>query len=264
MALVASAVKVSFYLLPLFASIYINMPNLEIENAINIINNDFAGSPPEDVLKYLLSEHAEGLAFASSLGAEDQVITHMLASIDKKARIFTLDTGRLFPETLDLLDKTNKRYGINIEVYFPEAARVEKMVHEKGINLFYESVENRKECCHIRKILPMRRALQGTRMWISGLRAEQSVTRNDLELAVWDANFQLIKVSPLRAWSEEQLWEYIRQNNIPYNVLHDKGFPSIGCQPCTRAIEPGEDVRAGRWWWEMPEMKECGLHAKKA
>lgn len=240
------------------------MPDQDIKNNIQRINQSFSNADPEAVLAYLLDNYKNNLAFATSLGAEDQVITHMLAGIDKKARIFTLDTGRLFQETLDLLDKTNKRYDINIKVLFPDSDKVEAMVEKKGINLFYESVENRKECCHIRKILPMRRALEGVKVWISGLRSEQSVTRKGLELASWDDNFQLIKISPLRLWDEKQLWDYIKDNNIPYNVLHDKGFPSIGCLPCTRAIEPGEDIRAGRWWWELPEMKECGLHAKKS
>jgi len=234
----------------------------EVKQKINQINERFSDSNPEELLHALTTEYSNKLAFATSLGAEDQALTHMLVNADKQPRIFTLDTGRLFPETLDLLDKTNKRYNINIELFFPAAQEVENMVHKKGINLFYESVENRKECCHIRKILPMKRALKDVEVWISGLRAEQSVTRQDLELAQWDDNFQLIKISPLRSWNEEQLWKYIKDNNIPYNPLHDKGFSSIGCLPCTRAVEPGEDVRAGRWWWEQPEMKECGLHKK--
>ena len=234
----------------------------EVKQKINQINERFSDSNPEELLHALTTEYSNKLAFATSLGAEDQALTHMLVNADKQLRIFTLDTGRLFPETLDLLDKTNKRYNINIELFFPAAQEVENMVHKKGINLFYESVENRKECCHIRKILPMKRALKDVEVWISGLRAEQSVTRQDLELAQWDDNFQLIKISPLRSWNEEQLWKYIKDNNIPYNPLHDKGFSSIGCLPCTRAVEPGEDVRAGRWWWEQPEMKECGLHKK--
>lgn len=239
------------------------MVNPEIEKIILDINNRFSASSPHEVISYLMDTYQQDLAFASSLGAEDQVITHMMAEIDTAARIFTLDTGRLFPETLDLLDKTNKRYNIQINIFFPDAANVEDMVNKKGINLFYESVENRKECCHIRKILPMKRALEGVKIWISGLRSEQSVTRKGLELASWDDNFKLIKISPLRAWDETQLWEFIKDNNVPYNELHDKGFPSIGCLPCTRAVEAGEDIRAGRWWWELPENKECGLHAKK-
>jgi phosphoadenosine phosphosulfate reductase len=234
----------------------------EIKKQIGEYNLRFANAGPEEVLSFFTEKYADKITFSTSLGAEDQVITHMLAAISSKISIFTLDTGRLFPETLDLLDKTNKRYDIAIKVFFPSSRNVEAMVNSKGINLFYESIENRKECCHIRKILPMRRALAGAEAWISGLRAEQSVTRHDLQLVEWDKNFNLIKINPLREWTEKQLWDYIKANNIPYNLLHDKGFPSIGCQPCTRAIAPGEDVRAGRWWWERPELKECGLHRK--
>ena len=196
------------------------------------------------------------------MGAEDQVITEMIASIDRKTRIFTLDTGRLFSETYDLIDLTNKRYGINIEIYFPDASRVENMVKSKGINLFYESVENRKLCCHIRKIEPLKRALKGLDVWISGLRKEQSVTRNLLSVIEWDTLHNLIKVNPILNWTTDQVWDYIREKKIPYNPLHDRGYPSIGCLPCTRAIQPGESIRSGRWWWENPEMKECGLHER--
>lgn len=236
------------------------MPSSEIIQLIQAYNEKFSESQPEEVLTSLFNEYKGEMAFSSSLGAEDQVLTHMLAGISTESNIFTLDTGRLFAETLDLIDITNKRYGINIKVYFPDASQVEEMVNTKGINLFYESVENRKGCCHIRKIVPMTRALKGAKVWISGLRAEQSVTRQQLELAQWDEKFEVIKVSPLRAWSEKQIWDFIHKNDIPYNKLHDEGFPSIGCLPCTRAVEPGEDVRAGRWWWESPEHKECGLH----
>ncbi len=238
------------------------MPSSEAQDIINGLNRELAGLEPEEVIRVIAAKFGPKLAFATSLGAEDQVITHMLAGLDEAVNIFTLDTGRLFPETLDLIDKTNKRYNMNIRVFFPDAEKVEKMVHKKGINLFYESIENRRECCNIRKILPMKRALGGAEAWISGLRAEQSVTRRDLDLVEWDNNFNLIKISPLKDWSEEHLWDYIRKHDIPYNPLHDKGFPSIGCQPCTRAISPGEDIRAGRWWWELPENKECGLHQK--
>ncbi len=188
------------------------------------------------------------------------MLTYFLSGISNNVRIFTLDTGRLFPETLDLIDKTRKRYDIKIDIYFPDAEQLETMVNNNGINLFYESIENRKACCNIRKIVPMKRALQGIKVWITGLRSEQSVTRKGLQVVEWDENFGLIKVNPLLNWSEERVWELIREHNIPYNILHDKGFPSIGCQPCTRAIEPGEDIRGGRWWWEQPDNKECGLH----
>ena len=247
-------------LLPLLSSIPNNMLSPETKLLIDELNARFAQAPAEDILSYFAAEYGADLAFATSLGLEDQVFTYFLSEISNDVRIFTLDTGRLFPETLDLIDKTRKRYDIKIDIYFPDAEQVESMVNNKGINLFYESIENRKACCNIRKIVPMKRALQGIKVWITGLRSEQSVTRKGLQVVEWDENFGLIKVNPLLNWSEERVWELIREHNIPYNILHDKGFPSIGCQPCTRAIEPGEDIRGGRWWWEQPDNKECGLH----
>jgi len=186
----------------------------------------------------------------------------MIAAIDKNTQIFTLDTGRLFPETYSLIERTNNKYKTKIQIFFPDYHEVEQMVHEKGINLFYDSVENRKLCCSIRKTQPLQRALKNAEAWICGLRKEQSVTRQDLDVIEWDANNDLLKINPLINWTEKQVWDYIKTNHIPYNKLHDKGFPSIGCQPCTRAIEPGEDIRSGRWWWENPEHKECGLHRR--
>lgn len=235
-----------------------------MKNSIDIdrINEHLAGKSPQEVIAWFLNDFEGNVAFSTSLGAEDQAITKMIADIDKTAHIFTLDTGRLFPETYDLMDRTAKKYDITIRVMFPDAARVEEMVNSKGINLFYDSVENRKLCCHIRKIEPLKRAFKGMDAWICGLRREQSVTRKDMKLVEWDENNSLLKVNPLIDWTEAHLWEYIKQNHIPYNPLHDKGFPSIGCQPCTRAIMPGEDVRAGRWWWENPETRECGLHKR--
>jgi phosphoadenosine phosphosulfate reductase len=230
---------------------------------IDQLNASLTGQSPEIILGKVLSEFGERIAFSTSLGAEDQVITAMLAGIDKTARIFTLDTGRMFPETYEVLHRTVNRYGMDIKIFFPDAAEVEEMVNSKGINLFYESVENRKLCCHIRKIVPLKRALSGLDAWITGLRRQQSVTRNDMKLVEWDDSNGIIKINPLIDWSHEMTWNYIRQNNIPYNKLHDLGFPSIGCQPCTRAVEHGEDIRAGRWWWELPENKECGLHMGK-
>jgi phosphoadenosine phosphosulfate reductase len=231
------------------------------ENAL-YINKLLTNKSPEDVLNWFLKEFKGKVAFSTSLGAEDQVIAQMIAAIDKSANIFTLDTGRLFPETYDLIDLTSKKYDLTIRIMFPDATETEEMVNSKGINLFYESIENRKLCCHIRKIAPLKRAFTGLDAWICGLRREQSVTRKDLQLVEWDEANGLIKVNPLINWTENQVWEYIKVNHIPYNKLHDQGFPSIGCQPCTRAILPGEDVRAGRWWWENPESRECGLHKK--
>lgn len=228
---------------------------------INHYNERFKNSVVTEVLSFFLQEFKGKIAFASSLGAEDQVLTHIIASIDPTAKIFTLDTGRLFPETYDLIERTNSRYKIKMEIYFPEAKRVEHIVKERGINLFYESVENRKLCCHIRKIEPLRRALKGMEMWIAGLRREQSQSRNTMALVEKDENNKgILKLNPLIDWTHDDVWNFIKENNIPFNKLHDKGFPSIGCQPCTRAIGPGEDIRAGRWWWEMEGKKECGLH----
>jgi phosphoadenosine phosphosulfate reductase len=228
---------------------------------INQYNDRFKASTTHEVLVFFLNKFKGKIAFASSLGAEDQVLTHLITGIDPTVRIFTLDTGRLFPESYDLIARTNSRYKINMEVYFPEANKVEQMVSEKGINLFYESIENRKRCCYIRKIEPLRRALSGAEMWITGLRKEQSSSRNTMALVEKDENNDgILKLNPLIDWTELMVWNFIRENNIPYNKLHDKGFPSIGCQPCTRAVEPGENFRAGRWWWEMEGKKECGLH----
>jgi len=224
------------------------------------LSQAYEKATPEETLKQVVQQFGNKIAFASSLGAEDQVITHMLANLNAGTKIFTLDTGRLFAETYQLIDKTNKAYGINVDVYFPDYKHVEEMVAQKGINLFYDSIENRKQCCNIRKIEPLQRAFSELDAWICGLRREQSITRFGNKRIEWDEANGLIKINPLIDWTEEQVWEYIKKHNIPYNELHDKGFPSIGCQPCTRAIKPGEDVRAGRWWWEQPEKRECGLH----
>lgn len=235
------------------------MPYTEL---LHSFNTQFANASAEKILSHFLVAYKNKIALASSLGAEDQVLTDMIIKTDATTKIFTLDTGRLFPETYSLIDRTNLHYGIKIDVYFPDSTQVETMVKNKGINLFYESIENRKECCHTRKIAPLKRALQGLDMWICGLRREQSITRNDMQVVEWDASNNMLKLNPLINWSEQDVWDYLKKLHIPYNKLHDKNFPSIGCQPCTRAIEAGQDVRAGRWWWEDPEHKECGLHKK--
>ncbi|MDD2278638.1 MAG: phosphoadenylyl-sulfate reductase [Bacteroidales bacterium] len=231
-------------------------------NKVIELNQVLKGKTPQESISHCLKVFGNKIALSTSLGIEDQVLTQMLIAINKEAEIFTLDTGRLFPETYDLIERTCSKYGINIKIFFPNHADVEEMVNKKGINLFYHSVANRKECCDIRKIRPLKRAFAGLDAWICGLRRDQSITRADMQLVEWDEANGLIKINPLIDWSEEDVWEYARENNVPYNILHDKGFPSIGCQPCTRAIEPGEDVRAGRWWWENPETKECGLHKR--
>ncbi|ASB49092.1 phosphoadenylyl-sulfate reductase [Alkalitalea saponilacus] len=226
------------------------------------LNEELNSATPQEILGRILSLFGDKVALSSSLGAEDQVLTDMLLKIDANACVFTLDTGRLFPETYDLIDRTSRKYKTKIEIFFPDKDKVQEMVNSKGINLFYESIENRKFCCHLRKIEPLQRAFAGLDAWICGLRAGQAVTRSGINVVEWDENNNLVKVNPLAHWSEEQVWDYIHTNKVPYNTLHDKGFPSIGCQPCTRAIEPGEDVRAGRWWWENPDTKECGLHKR--
>ena len=216
----------------------------------------------EDVLRLALETFGQRAALSSSFGAEDMVLIDMLLKIDPKARIFTLDTGRLPQETYNVIDATRERYGATIEVFFPQPDAVQTMVAEHGMNLFYHSVENRKLCCGVRKMEPLRRALSGLDAWITGLRREQSVTRTAVHKVEWDEGNRLVKVNPLVDWSHEDVWKYIREHNVPYNALHDRGYPSIGCGPCTRAVQPGEHERAGRWWWEHPETKECGLHVK--
>lgn len=225
-------------------------------------NQQLANAPAIELISFFLNEYKNHIALSSSLGLEDQVLTDMVCGIDKKTKIFTLDTGRLFPETYDLIHRTNQKYGIQMQVYFPEAQKVEEMVHSKGINLFYNSIEDRKTCCRIRKLEPLKRAFTGLEVWICGLRRDQSITRSEMQPIEWDENNGLIKLNPLIDWTEEQVRAYIKEHKIPYNPLHDRDFPSIGCQPCTRAVLPGEDLRAGRWWWENPDTKECGLHKR--
>ena len=198
--------------------------------------------------------------FASSLAAEDMVLTDLILRAKLPIGIFTLETGRLHAETLGMLDRIRETYGYEVTPFKPEAAAVENYVALNGLNAFYDSVEMRKECCRIRKVEPLNRALTGNKAWVTGQRRAQSATRNELNVEEDDAAHAMTKFNPLADWSEEDVWHYIRSNGVPYNPLHDKGFPSIGCEPCTRAIQPGEDVRAGRWWWEQPESKECGLH----
>ncbi len=228
------------------------------------ISRQLEDKSAQEIISYFIDLLGNKITFGTSLGAEDQVITEIIAGINKGTPIFTLDTGRLFPETYDLIDRTNKRFRISIHPYFPNNKEVEEMVIKNGINLFYDSIELRHHCCEIRKLNPLKRALEGREAWFTGLRRSQSVTRTDMEVVEWDENSKKIKVNPLINWSEKDVWDYIRENKIPYNHLHDKGFPSIGCQPCTRAIMEGEDVRAGRWWWENPDTRECGLHTKKS
>ena len=227
---------------------------------VTALNKQFENSTPQEILAYFLENYKGKIGLASSLSIEDQTLTAMICEKDSSCRIFTLDTGRVFPETYSLISKTNDRYGIKLEVFFPSYEKVQAMVNTHGVNLFYESIELRKECCHVRKLEPLKRAFEGLDIWICGLRKEQSVTRSDNQIVEWDEGNGILKINPLINWTEGETWDYIKSNGVPYNVLHDKGFPSIGCQPCTRSVNAGEDVRAGRWWWENPEQRECGLH----
>jgi len=227
---------------------------------IGALKNKTKGFTANQIIQFAYDTFKERVNFATSLGEEDQIITDMISKVAPGIEIFTLDTGRLHPETYDLLAKNQKRYPLNFKIYYPDTAAVEKMVRERGINLFYESIENRQMCCGIRKVEPLRRALKDVDAWICGLRREQSLTRRDIEIFEWDDNNERIKICPLAFWTLPDVKRYIKENNIDVNPLHAKGFVSIGCAPCTRAIKPGEDIRAGRWWWETPQQRECGLH----
>lgn len=231
------------------------------EEIVTKLNAELSNNPIIEALKYLVEEFSEKVIFTTSFGYEDQVITDMIFRNNFDIKVITLDTGRLFSETFKVYNSTLDKYKKPITTYFPPADKVEEMVTKKGPFSFYESLENRKECCHIRKVIPLKRALKGNEIWITGLRAEQSENRMEMKKFEWDAGNQIIKFNPLLNWSLEEVKTYVKENNVPYNVLHDKGFVSIGCEPCTRAIRPGEDFRAGRWWWEQGAgKKECGLH----
>lgn len=219
------------------------------------------GRPADEVLGWAIRAFRPRIALASSFGAEDVVLIDMWWRVDREVRVFTLDTGRLPEETYEVMDRIRERYGIAIETYFPDRAAVEALERERGYYSFRRGVEERKHCCGIRKVEPLRRALHGLDAWITGLRREQAVTRAAIPQVEADAaHGGILKVNPLVEWAEEQVWAYIREHDVPYNALHDRGYPSIGCAPCTRAVQPGEDIRAGRWWWENPASKECGLH----
>ena len=224
------------------------------------IKQQIQGLDPVAALSLLANKFPGQIVFSTSFGWEDQVITHMIFTNDLPIKVFTLETGRLFPETYYVWNRTMEMYEKPIYAYYPNHELLEKMVNAKGPSSFYESVENRKECCGIRKVEPLKRALAGNKCWVTGIRAEQSANRHDMQNLEWDEQNNLIKFHPIYDWTLDQVKEYIRIHNVPYNTLHDRGFPSIGCQPCTRAVQPGEDFRAGRWWWEDQSKKECGLH----
>jgi phosphoadenosine phosphosulfate reductase len=223
----------------------------------------FATYPLEEALSQTASLFPNRVKFSSSLGQEDQVLTDIIARNKIAINIFTIDTGRLFNEIYETLERTTARYKIRVDVFFPQAEAVQKMVSEQGVNLFYESVENRQTCCGIRKVEPLNRALKDTSVWLTGLRAAQTEHRKNIPVVEWLADKEIYKINPLLHWSFDEIIDHLKKYSVPYNPLHDKGFVSIGCAPCTRAIEPGEDPRAGRWWWEASH-KECGLHLAKS
>lgn len=237
------------------------MEQQAINNKVTTLQTQLTNKTIVESLAFLADSFKGKVAFSTSLGQEDQVITDIIFKNNIDIHVFTLDTGRLFNQTYELLELTISKYKKNIKVYFPESIDVETFVNEKGLNSFYESVANRKECCNIRKVKPLKRALEGIEVWVTGLRAEQSANRLEMKAVEWDDNFKLIKYNPLIDWSFEKTVSYLEEHKVPYNALHKQGFISIGCAPCTRAIEPNEDIRAGRWWWESSQ-KECGLHAK--
>ena len=226
-------------------------------------NSELSGKSILQKINHLAKNHSGKIIFTTSFGYEDQVITDIIFRNDLPVKVITLDTGRMFEETYKVFRSTLERYGKSIKTYFPPADKVEKLLNKKGPFSFYESVENRKECCYIRKVIPLKRALSGNEIWITGLRASQSETRSDLNEFEFDEGNLMVKYNPLINWSLDEVKDYVKKQNVPYNILHDKGFVSIGCEPCTRAIKPGENLRAGRWWWEQNSGKECGLHESK-
>jgi phosphoadenosine phosphosulfate reductase len=224
------------------------------------LNEKYAKATPVEILAICAKQFKDKITFSSSFGIEDQYIAHLIFTKSLNIPVFTLDTGRLSQDTYSLMDRTREKYKTMIQVYFPDFAQVEEMVNAHGLNLFYDSVEKRKMCCQIRKIQPLTRALQNKKCWITGLRREQSENRADLNIFEWDEEFKLVKANPLLHMLEEDLWKIIHKENIPYNKLHDRGYRSIGCLPCTRPVGDGEQARDGRWWWEDNSKKECGLH----
>lgn len=230
-----------------------------LQDSFLSLQNDISGLSITEALKKLYNAFPEGVTFSTSFSYEDQVITdHISKSVP--VSIFTLDTGRMFPETYSTWTRTLERYGLPVKAFYPEEEQIQDFVTTNGPNAFYESVELRQKCCYIRKVVPLKKALEGKAVWITGLRAQHSPNRGDLQLLEWDETNRVIKYNPLLHWTTEEVIQYINQYNIPYNALHDRGFVSIGCAPCTRAIKSGEDFRAGRWWWEDAGKKECGLH----
>ena len=237
-----------------------NEESMDGKRNTEFLNAELQGSTIVQKLSFLVDGHPGKVVFTTSFGYEDQVITDIIFKNNLDVKLVTLDTGRLFSETYKVYRSTLEKYKKPITAYFPPTDKVEELLNKKGPFSFYESLENRKECCFIRKVIPLKRALAGNEIWITGLRASQSENRSDLQEFEWDEGNQIIKFNPLLDWSLEETIQHVQENRVPYNVLHDRGFVSIGCEPCTRAIQPGEDFRAGRWWWEQNTGKECGLH----
>lgn len=235
---------------------------LDLKNNLDYYNQEFKDKSAKNLLSWALNTFKEKITLASSLGLEDQVLTEILVKINSDINIFFLDTGRIHQETYDLLEESMEQYNIKFNIYFPDTRAIETFEKENGPNPFYKSLELRKECCQIRKIEPLNRALKNQDAWITGLRRDQSITRANIKKIEWDEINNLIKINPLIDWSEKDVLNYILEHQIPYNKLFDKGYTSIGCSPCSRIIKLGQDKRAGRWWWESPEKRECGLHQK--
>ncbi len=213
-----------------------------------------------EVLKWAADIYKGKIVLTTSLGPEDQVILDIIQNHSLPIHAFTIDTGRLFNETYELIEKTETHYGIKIRTYFPDTSEIEETINSSGINMFYKSIEQRKQCCKIRKVNPLNRALKEVECWITGLRKDQSKSREKQNILSWDQTREILKINPLINWTEQQVWDYIKKNNVPYNTLHKKGYPSIGCACCTKEVIQGEHFRTGRWWWEANEHKECGIH----
>jgi phosphoadenosine phosphosulfate reductase len=232
-----------------------------VASRVDELNRQFENAGPREVLQWGLETFAEKIAICSAFGPEGMVLLQMLSLIGRPFRLFTLDTGRLHQETYELMQKCEERYGVKVQVYAPDPGDINQIVREHGVNLFYQSIEMRELCCEVRKVRPMLRALEGLSAWITGLRRIQTVTRRAVaKIEIDGAHNGIVKLNPLADWSEQEVWDYISAHELPYNALHGRGYRSIGCAPCTRATNPGEDIRAGRWWWEQSDKKECGIH----
>ncbi len=240
----------------------VSPPALSSEE-LRAVAEELRDAPAERVLAWVEQRFGARAVIASSFGAEDMVLIDLARAHAPSLRLFTLDTGRLPPETYEVMDVVRRRYGVEIQTYFPDRARVEALESSKGYFSFKQGIPERKECCGVRKVEPLRRALAGREAWVTGLRREQSVTRTEVSTVEADPTHGLLKVNPLARWTSREVWAYIKEQGVPYNVLHDRGYPSIGCAPCTRAVKPYEDERAGRWWWESPDNRECGLHVHR-